>query len=116
MILDIDKSMPDAGPVYVRVGESGVAMSAEIVDQGLPADLTGMISTFRAMWRGGRGEAPCSIDGSEVSWTMPPVPVPGRLLAAYVELTDGDAVITTQEIEMHAEEVAEWTCSPSSFI
>ena len=116
MILDIDKSMPEAGPVYVRVGESGAAMSAEIVDQGIPVDLTGMTATFRAMWRGGHGEDPCSIDGSKVSWTAPPVPVPGRLLAAYVELSDGESVITTQEIEMHAEEAAEWTCSTLSSI
>lgn len=116
MILDIDKSMPDAGPAYVRAGESGISMNAEIVDQGVPADLSGMTATFRAMWRGGHGEAPCSVDGSTVSWTMPPVPVPGSLLAAYVELADGDAVVTTQEIEMHAEEVAEWTFSQSSCI
>ena len=115
MILDIDKSMPDAGPVYIRSGESGVEMSAEIVDQGVPADLTGMTATFRAMWRGGHGGAACTVDGSEVSWIMPTVPVPGRLLAAYVELSDGESVITTQEIEMHAEEDAEWKCSPSSF-
>lgn len=116
MILDIDKSMPDAGPVYIRSGESGVAMSAEIVDQGVPADLTGMTATFRAMWRGGHGEAACTVDDSEVSWTMPAVPVPGRLLAAYVELSGGGSVITTQEIEMHAEEAAEWKCSTPSSI
>ena len=114
MILDIDKSMPDAGPVYIRSGESGVAMSAEIVDQGVPADLTGMTATFRAMGAAATAAA-CTVDGSEVSWTMPAVPVPGRLLAAYVELSGGESVITTQEIEMHAEEDAEWKCSPSSF-
>lgn len=105
MILDIDKSMPPAGPVFVRAGEVGAGVSAEIVDQGEPIDMTGMTATFRALWDGGSASAACAVSGSEVSWRMPEIPA-CRVLAAYVELSFGDSLITTSEIEIHMEEAA----------
>lgn len=109
MVLDVDKSMPPAGPLRVRAGESGMVVSAAVVDQGMPCDLSGAVATFRAMWRGGHASSPCEVDGCAVSWEMPEVPVPGRLLAAYVELAfDGGMLVTTQEIEAYALEEARW--------
>lgn len=105
MILDIDKSMPPAGPVFVRVGEIGARVSAEIVDQGEPIDMTGMAVTFRVLWDGGSASAPCTVSGSEAAWSMPEIPA-CRVLSAYVELSFGEALITTSEIEIHMEEAA----------
>lgn len=104
MILDFDKSMPPAGPLYVRVGESGRRVSAQIVDQGVPVDLSGASTTFHVAWRDGAASAACEVDGDVVSWRMPKAPSLGRALSAYVEVELDGVLATTQEIEVLAKE------------
>ena len=107
LTLDLDKSLPPAGPVTVRARDVGAAMSAEVLDRGDPLDMTGMTVTFHAIDReGGTSTAPAEVsaDGLTATWAMPAVATPGRALAAYLWLVDGEAELSTQEIRLDVAE------------
>lgn len=109
LTLDLDKSLPPVGPVTVRARDVGEPMSAEVLDHGDPLDMTGMTVTFHAIDREGTAvtaPATVSADGLTATWAMPALAAPGRALAAYLWLVDGEAELSTQEIRLDVAEGA----------
>lgn len=100
LFLDTDKSLGFAGPVVVRVGESGSKVSAVIADKGSPISLDGRVVTFRALHRGEDVSAPCDVSGPVATWTMPTARTTAAFAPAYVEVASGESVVTTQDISI----------------
>lgn len=106
LFVDFDKSLPEAGPIVAREGERGRTVSATLLDMGEPADLSGAVATFRAMWPGGSAESPCSVEGCAASWPMPAFPRGVSRATAYIEAVFDGTTAATQDIAVTIKEGA----------
>lgn len=100
--LDVYKGASTPEPIVVRAGDCRASkVEASVLDHGRPMQLDGKAVRFECLTdRDERAFAECSASGSVVSFDMPPFWREGRSIAAYLKISDGDATVTTNDMEV----------------
>lgn len=100
--LDLYKAALAPGPIVVKAGDCrAMTVEASVLDHGSAFPLDGKSVRFECVTdRDERAFAECSVEGSTATFAMPPFWREGRSIAAYLKISDGDATVTTNDMEV----------------
>lgn len=100
-LLDIDKSMNLQETITARPGESGIVVTAYVLDHGEQFDLEGFETTYRAVCGGEALSSPAVASGSTATFPLPPMS--STPSSSYLEIVSDDVVATTCELPVRVD-------------
>lgn len=102
--VDVSKAAPPREPLRIRQGDvGGLTVVADVYDNGVPLDLTGMTAQLVVRLPGGAHyarDAGCEVDGSTITYVMDEAhfaAIPGRTEQAYFRILQGVSVVASTQ-------------------
>lgn len=87
-------------------------VAAQVLDHGLPADLTGCDVTFECMGDGWHAVAQCDADGSRAAFDLPTFDRAGDVTTAYIRVAKEGTVRTTNDFTIRVLRKGARPCGP----